>query len=159
MIKSARCRVQVAILHLRSASWWFMIMRKVCPVTKWQKGWIWNCVLYIRYFGATKMKIGSIENLVLGDLKNCHCRINEFYSARCSENLLWVLNVLSRNFTQTHGKKILGQKIRNVFKSSGFYSRIARNKLYISAINKKKRLDFAKKYCEKVFWVLENSDF
>ena len=66
---------------------------------------------------------------------------------------------LSRNFTPTHGKKILGQTICNLFKSSGFNSRTTRNKPYISAINKKKRLDFAKKYCEKDFRVLENSDF
>ena len=58
---------------------------------------------------------------------------------------------LSRNFTLTHGKKNLGQTIRNVIKSSGFNSRTARNKPYISAINKKKRLDFAKKYFEKDF--------
>ena len=41
---------------------------------------------------------------------------------------------LSRNFTQLHGKKISRQTLRNVFKSSGFNSRSARNKPYISAI-------------------------
>ena len=33
---------------------------------------------------------------------------------------------LSRNFTQTHGKKISGQTIRNVFKSSGFNPTLVR---------------------------------
>ena len=47
---------------------------------------------------------------------------------------------LRRNFIQTHGRKISGQTIRNIFKSSGFNSRIARNKPYISAIKKVFRL-------------------
>ncbi len=51
-------------------------------------------------------------------------------------------------------KKVLSSTIRRTLKNNGYNGRIARRKPLINAMNCKRRLDFAKQYCDKLehFW-------
>lgn len=44
------------------------------------------------------------------------------------------------------GKEVTPQNIRNMIRNQGYHSHMARNKPYISKINKQKRLDFVDTY-------------
>lgn len=44
------------------------------------------------------------------------------------------------------GLKVSSETVRNVLQDKGYHSRSARNIFFVSSVNKKKLLDFAKRY-------------
>lgn len=61
---------------------------------------------------------------------------------------------LSRDLSKRCAKPVTGQTVRNLLRETGYSSRTARNKPYISEVNRKKRLEFAEKYIseDETFW-------
>ena len=62
--------------------------------------------------------------------------------------------IIKEELATRYGSSVSGQTIRNRLKEEGLSSRMARNKPFISEINKKKRLEFAKNHLDKPldFW-------
>jgi len=62
--------------------------------------------------------------------------------------------IIRKNVEEATQKKVCAQTIRNCLHKAGLHGRVARRKPYISAINKKKRLEFAKLHVNQPdsFW-------
>lgn len=61
---------------------------------------------------------------------------------------------ISESIKNSFGKDVYEDTIRKILKRDGYRARVARRKPYISEVNRKKRMDFAKEYINKPpeFW-------
>lgn len=61
---------------------------------------------------------------------------------------------IAADLNATCNKRICPETVRNVLRTAGYHGRIARRKPYISKINRKKRIEFAKSHLNKSpeFW-------
>ena len=61
---------------------------------------------------------------------------------------------IATELNATSAKRICPETVRNVLRNAGYHGRIARSKPYISKLNRKKRIEFAKIYLNKSpeFW-------
>lgn len=103
-----------------------------------------------------KQKIhGTVENLPgRGRKKKLPVQCQRFIVRKIKENPKTSVPKLTDEVSKIINKPLSADTVRRVLKSDGYNGRVARKKPYVSAVNKKKRVAFAKDYVNKPnsFW-------